>query len=60
MQNLLNQWEAKVERGKQEFDSISRVIKKELERWEELRVDELRATVLRYLEDHMKHEAQVH
>ncbi|KOB72362.1 putative sorting nexin isoform 1 [Operophtera brumata] len=42
----------------EEFDMISRVIKKELERWEEVRVTELRATVLRYLEEHMKHQAQ--
>ncbi|XP_045778049.1 sorting nexin-2 [Maniola jurtina] len=52
------EWEAKVERGQQEFDSISRVIKKELERWEEVRLSELRATLLRYLEEHMKHQAQ--
>ncbi|CAH2234210.1 jg16659 [Pararge aegeria aegeria] len=52
------EWEAKVERGQQEFDSISRVIKKEIERWEEVRLSELRATLLRYLEEHMKHQAQ--
>ncbi|XP_023947705.2 sorting nexin-2 [Bicyclus anynana] len=52
------EWESKVERGQQEFDSISRVIKKELERWEEVRLSELRATLLRYLEEHMKHQAQ--
>ncbi|VVC97004.1 unnamed protein product [Leptidea sinapis] len=45
-------WESKVERSKQEFDTISRVIKKELERWEEIRITELRDTVLRYLEEH--------
>lgn len=48
-----------MERGQQEFDMISRVIKKELERFEEVRVGELRATVLRYLDEHMKHQAQV-
>ncbi|CAH2089693.1 unnamed protein product [Euphydryas editha] len=56
--NEIIEWEAKVERGQQEFDTISRVIKKELERWEELRLTELRATLLRYLHDHMQHEAQ--
>ncbi|XP_045452642.1 sorting nexin-2 [Melitaea cinxia] len=56
--NEIIEWEAKVERGQQEFDTISRVIKKELERWEELRLSELRATLLRYLHDHMQHEAQ--
>ncbi|XP_063626734.1 sorting nexin-2 [Cydia splendana] len=52
------EWESKVERGQQEFDQISRVIKKELERWDEVRVVELRGTLLRYLEEHMKHQAQ--
>lgn len=56
---LCSQWESKVERGQQEFDTISRVIKKELERWDELRLNELRAALLRYLDDHMKHQAQV-
>lgn len=56
---MLWQWESKVERGQQEFDTISRVIKKELERWDELRLSELRAALLRYLDDHMKHQAQV-
>ncbi|XP_026490600.1 sorting nexin-2 [Vanessa tameamea] len=56
--NEIIEWESKVERCQQEFDSISRVIKKELERWEELRLSELRATLLRYLHDHMQHEAQ--
>ncbi|XP_026320950.1 sorting nexin-2 isoform X2 [Hyposmocoma kahamanoa] len=52
------EWEAKVERGQQEFDQISRVIKKEVERWEEARLDELRTTLLRYLDEHMKHQAK--
>ncbi|KAG6457934.1 hypothetical protein O3G_MSEX010567 [Manduca sexta] len=56
--NEIIEWEAKVERGQQEFDTISRVIKKEIERWDELRQDELRAALLRYLEEHMKHQAQ--
>ncbi|XP_038211247.1 sorting nexin-2 [Zerene cesonia] len=56
--NEIIEWESKVERGQQEFDQISRVIKKELERWEEIRISELRATILRYLEEHMKHQAQ--
>ncbi|KAL0820263.1 hypothetical protein ABMA28_006182 [Loxostege sticticalis] len=56
--NEIIDWEAKVERGQQEFDTISRVIKKELERWDEVRLTELRATILRYLEEHMKHQAQ--
>lgn len=49
-----------MERGQQEFDTISRVIKKELERWDELRLTELRAALLRYLDEHMKHQAQVY
>ncbi|XP_049876942.1 sorting nexin-2 [Pectinophora gossypiella] len=56
--NEIIEWESKVERGQQEFDTISRVIKKEVERWEETRIAELRTTVLRYLEDHVHHQAQ--
>ncbi|XP_053614432.1 sorting nexin-2 isoform X2 [Plodia interpunctella] len=56
--NEIIEWEAKVERGQQEFDQISSVIKKELERWEEARLTELRLTLLRYLELHMQHQAQ--
>ncbi|CAF4914171.1 unnamed protein product [Pieris macdunnoughi] len=56
--NEIIEWESKVERCHTEFDTISRVIKKELERWEEIRVAELRTTILRYLEEHMKHQAQ--
>lgn len=48
-----------MERGQQEFDTMSRVIKKELERFEEIRLDQLRDTLLRYLDEHMKHQAQV-
>lgn len=56
--NEIIEWEAKVERGQQEFDTISRVIKKELERWDEVRLHDLRHALLRYLDDHMKHQAQ--
>ncbi|CAG9563855.1 unnamed protein product [Danaus chrysippus] len=56
--NEIIEWESKVERGQQEFDTMSRVIKKELERFEEIRLDQLRDTLLRYLDEHMKHQAQ--
>lgn len=52
------EWEAKVERGQAEFDTISRMIKKEIERFDVDRVRELKATIVRYLEEHMKHQAQ--
>lgn len=48
-----------MERGQQEFDNISRVIKKEVERFEEDRVGELRTTIIRYIEEHLKHQALV-
>ncbi|OWR40754.1 putative sorting nexin isoform 1 [Danaus plexippus plexippus] len=57
--NEIIEWESKVERGQQEFDTMSRVIKKELERFEEIRLDQLRDTLLRYLDEHMKHQAQL-
>lgn len=53
------QWESKVMRGQEEFDNISRMIKKEVELLEQIRVKEFKDTVIKYLEDHMAHQQQV-
>lgn len=52
-------WGAKVERGQQEFNNISSMIKKEMEMFEAARVKEFKSLIIRYLEDHMAHQAQV-
>jgi sorting nexin-1/2 len=53
------QWEAKVERGQEEFDNISKMIKKEMERFEVNRVKDFKAIIIQYLETLMSHQQQV-
>jgi hypothetical protein len=53
------QWEAKVERGQEEFDNISKMIKKEMERFEVSRVKDFKAIIIQYLENMMTHQQQV-
>jgi sorting nexin-1/2 len=53
------QWEAKVERGQEEFDNISKMIKKEMERFEVNRVKDFKAIIMQYLENLMTHQQQV-
>jgi len=56
---VLFQWEAKVERGQEEFDNISKMIKKEMERFEVNRVKDFKAIIIQYLENLMTHQQQV-
>lgn len=56
---LFLQWQAKVERGQEEFDTISQMIKKEMERFEINRVKDFKETVIIYLENLMLHQQQV-
>lgn len=53
------EWEAKVERGQDSFDKISKMIKLEMERFEECRVEDFKNTLIKYLENHMEHQAQL-
>lgn len=53
------EWEAKVERGQEAFDRISKMIKSEMERFEKCRIQDFKATFIKYLENHMEHQAQV-
>lgn len=53
------QWEAKVERGQEEFDNISKMIKKEMERFEVNRVKDFKTIIIQYLENLMTHQQQV-
>lgn len=56
---LFFQWQAKVERGQEEFDAISQMIKKEMERFEINRVKDFKQTIINYLENLMLHQQQV-
>ncbi|XP_044735424.1 sorting nexin-2 [Chrysoperla carnea] len=47
-------WESKVERGQQEFDNISKMIKKEMESFEETRIQDFKRMFIKNLEAHME------
>lgn len=58
-QKEIVEWEAKVQRCQQEFEEISKEIKKEMERFDVKRVIEFKSTILKYFEDQMAHQQQV-
>ncbi|XP_043277267.1 sorting nexin-2 isoform X2 [Venturia canescens] len=55
----VTEWEAKVERGQEEFDNISKMIKKEVERFELVRVDDFKKQLTEYLEVMLQHQNQL-
>ncbi|XP_011310837.1 sorting nexin-2-like isoform X1 [Fopius arisanus] len=57
--NEVTEWEAKVERGQLEFDNISKMIKKEVERFEVLRVEDFKKQLTEYLEAMLQHQNQL-
>lgn len=59
MQEEENDWRAKVQRCQKEFEDISITIKKEMERFDVIRVREIKASVLKYVEDQMAHQHQL-
>ncbi|XP_022669913.1 sorting nexin-2-like isoform X2 [Varroa destructor] len=48
--NEVEEWEAKVERGEEEFRQISKVIKHEVEGFEVKRIEEFKNSIIRYME----------
>ncbi|BFY97232.1 hypothetical protein BsWGS_00271 [Bradybaena similaris] len=46
----ITEWEQKVEKGQEDFDKISRNIKKEVARFEKLRVSDFKDGVIKYLQ----------
>lgn len=53
------EWEAKVERGQEEFESISKMIHKEVERFESTRVQDFKVTIVKYLESLLETQQQL-
>jgi sorting nexin-1/2 len=53
------EWEAKVERGQENFDKISKMIKMEVERFEKCRIHDFKMMFIKYLENHLNHQAQL-
>lgn len=58
-QKEIVEWESKVQRCQQEFEEISKEIKKEMERFDIKRVSEFKTIIIKYLEDQMAHQQQV-
>ncbi|XP_046398580.1 sorting nexin-2-like isoform X2 [Ischnura elegans] len=55
----VSEWEAKVERGQEEFNNISSMIKKEMEMFESQRVRDFKETLVKYLENLLGHQQQL-
>lgn len=53
------EWEAKVERGQENFDKISKMIKMEMERFDKSRINDFKNMFIKYLENHLNHQAQL-
>ncbi|XP_072761529.1 sorting nexin-2 [Anoplolepis gracilipes] len=53
------EWEAKVDRGQEEFDNISKMIKEEVERFELVRVQDFKKQLIEYLESMLQHQNQL-
>ncbi|XP_030764057.1 sorting nexin-2 isoform X1 [Sitophilus oryzae] len=53
------EWESKVERGQESFEKISQMIKKEMERFEKCRIQDFKVMFIKYLENHLEHQAQL-
>ncbi|KAH0945191.1 hypothetical protein HN011_006424 [Eciton burchellii] len=53
------EWEAKVDRGQEEFDNISKMIKEEVERFELVRVQDFKKQLIEYLEWMLQHQNQL-
>lgn len=54
-----DQWEKKVDKYQEEFDTISKNIRVEITRFEKQRVKDFKATIINYLESLMSNQQQV-
>lgn len=53
------EWEAKVERGQENFNKISKMIKMEMERFDKSRISDFKNMFIKYLENHLEHQSQL-
>jgi sorting nexin-1/2 len=53
------EWEAKVDRGQEEFNNISKMIRKEVERFEIIRIQDFKKQLIQYLEMMLQHQYQL-
>lgn len=55
----VNEWEAKVNRGQEEFENISKTIKLELEKFEVTRVQDFKDSIIKYMESLLETQQQL-
>ena len=53
------QWEGKVEKGQEDFEKLSKVIRREVSRFEAYRVDDFKNSVVQYLQTLMENQQKV-
>ncbi|KAG8175510.1 hypothetical protein JTE90_009144 [Oedothorax gibbosus] len=53
------EWEAKSERGQEEFENISKMIRKEVERFEKSRVYDFKVSIVKYMESLLETQQQL-
>ncbi|XP_054721066.1 sorting nexin-2-like isoform X2 [Uloborus diversus] len=53
------EWEAKSERGQEEFENISKMIRKEVERFEKSRVHDFKVSIVKYMESLLETQQQL-
>ena len=53
------QWEDKVEKGQKDFEKLSKVIRREVSRFEAYRVDDFKNSVVQYLQTLMENQQKV-
>ena len=55
----VSEWEAKVNRGQEEFENISKTIKVELEKFEVTRVQDFKNSIIKYMESLLETQQQL-
>ncbi|KAK3731460.1 hypothetical protein QZH41_013655 [Actinostola sp. cb2023] len=58
-QDEVKEWEQKVEKGQEDFENISKIIRKEISRFENTRVIDFRQAIVKYLEAMMETQQQL-
>jgi sorting nexin-1/2 len=53
------EWEAKVSRGQEEFETISKTIRQELEKFEENRIQDFKINIIKYMESLLETQQQL-
>ncbi|XP_013776606.1 sorting nexin-2-like isoform X2 [Limulus polyphemus] len=53
------EWEAKVERGQEEFENISKMIRKEVEHFENCRIRDFKDTIVKYMESLLNNQQEL-